>query len=120
MTDLEAALQRIRKAAFALGAGGSMGAFAWRGWTWGAGFALGALASWLNFSILKRMAFAIGRPKIRKRLVLFAGLRYLILGGGAYVILRFSRISTSALLCGLFVPVAAVIVEMIIQLAYGT
>lgn len=120
MIDLESALERIRKAAFALGAGGTIGAFAWRGWTWGAGFALGSLASWLNFSILKRVAYAIGRPRIQKRLVLFAALRYAVLGVGAYVILSFSRISTSALLCGLFVSVAAVIVEMIIQLAYGT
>lgn len=119
MIDLEVALERIRKAAFALGAGGTIGAFAWRGWTWAAGFALGSLASWLNFSILKRVAYAVGRPRIRKRLVLFAGLRYLILGGGAYVIVRFSKISMLAVLCGLFISVAAVILEMIIQLAYG-
>lgn len=120
MIDLERSLERIRKAAFALGAGGAIGAFAWRGWTWGAGFALGSLASWLNFSILKRVAYAVGRPRIRKRLVVFACLRYVVLGAGAYVILSFSRISVAALLCGLFVSVAAVIVEMIIQLAYGT
>jgi hypothetical protein len=119
MTDPDLALDRIRKATFALAAGGAIGAFAWRGWTWGAGFALGSAVSWLNYTILKQVAYAIGRPQTRKRLVVFMGLRYLIFGGGAYVILRFSKISMLAVLLGLFVSVAAVIVEIIIQLAYA-
>jgi hypothetical protein len=48
-----------------------------------------------------------------------AGLRYAILGLGAYVILRFSRISLSAALAGLFVSVAAVLTETIIQLCHA-
>jgi|SRR5579863_4384806 len=119
MTDPEQALERIRKATFALGAGGAIGMFAWRGWAWGAGFALGALVSWLNYTFLKRVAYAIGTSRTRKRLAILAGLRYLILGGGAYVILRFTKISMPAVLLGLFVSVAAVIVEIIIQLAYA-
>ena len=120
MTGPEPALARIGKAMFALAAGGTLGAFAWRGWTWGAGFALGSTVSWLNYSFLKQVAYAIGKPQTRKRLVVFMGLRYLIFGGGAYVILRFSKISMPAVLCGLFVSVAAVIVEIVIQLAYAT
>lgn len=119
MTDPDLALDRIRKATFALAVGGAIGAFAWRGWPWGAGFALGSAVSWLNYSILKQVAYAIGQPQTRKRLVVFMGLRYLIFGGGAYVILRFSKISMPAVLLGLFVSVAAVIVEIIIQLAYA-
>ena len=119
MTEPELALERIRKAMFALGAGGTIGALAWQGWAWGIGFALGAAFSWFNYNFLKDVAYAIGRPKTRRRLVVFAGLRYLILGGGAYVIVRFSKISMLAVLCGLFVSVAAVILEIIIQLAYA-
>jgi ATP synthase I chain len=119
MTDPDLALDRIRKATFALAAGGAIGAFAWRGWTWGAGFILGSAVSWLNYTILKQVAYATGQPQTRKRLVVFMGLRYLIFGGGAYVILRFSKISMPAVLLGLFVSVAAVIVEIIIQLAYA-
>ena len=119
MTNPEFALRRIAKASFALGVGGTIGVWAWRGWTWGAGFALGSLVSWVNYSFLKQVAYAVGKPQTRKRLLAFAGLRYLILGGGAYVRLRFSNISMPAVLCGLFVSVAAVIVEIIIQLAYA-
>jgi len=119
MMDPDAALERIRKATIALAAGGTIGAFAWRGWIWGLGFAIGSAVSWLNYSFLKQVAYAIGRPQTQKRLVVFAGLRYLLFGGGAYVILRFSKISMTAVLLGLFVSVAAVIVEIIIQLAYA-
>ena len=80
---------------------------------------LGSLVSWLNYSFLKQVAYSIGRPQTRKRLLVFMVLRYLIFGGGAYVILRFSKISMPAVLCGLFVSVAAVIVEIVIQLAYS-
>lgn len=119
MTDPELALERIHKATFALAAGGTIGALAWRGWTWGAGFALGSALSWLNYRWLKQVAYAIGTPTPPRRIIVLFGLRYALLGGGAYVILRFSNISTTAVLLGLFVSVAAVIVEIIIQLAYA-
>lgn len=104
----------------ALAAAGSAAAFLWRGWTWGAGFALGAAVSWLNYRWLKQVADALGgnrRP--RTGLAVLAGLRFLLLSGGAYVILRFSKISVRAGLLGLFVSAAAVIVEMLYQLAYA-
>jgi|SRR5579872_7375877 len=119
MTDPEFAIERIRKATFAIAAGGVIGGLAWRGWTWGAGFAIGSAFSWLNYAFLKQLAYSIGQPKTRKRIMVFAALRYFIFGGGAYVILRFTKISMPALLLGLFVSVAAVIVEIIIQLVYA-
>ena len=117
--DHQLALARIQKATFALGAGGTVLALAWGGWMWGAGFALGAVISWLNYRWLKQAAYALGTPNPPKRVAVLWGLRYLLLGGGAYVILRFSKISITAVLLGLFVSVAAVIVEIIIQLAYA-
>ena len=48
-----------------------------------------------------------------------SGLRYLLLGGGAYVILKYTAISLPAALAGLFIPAAAVIVEILIQLVYA-
>jgi hypothetical protein len=114
------ALERISKAMFALAAGGALVALIWRGWTWGAGFAVGAIASWLNFRWIKQVVDALGgkRPT-RKRVAVLAGLRYLLLGGGAYVIFRVSSISVPATLVGLFVAVAAVIVEILFQLVYA-
>jgi small-conductance mechanosensitive channel len=114
------ALDRIAKLMFALGAGGSLAAWVWRGWTWGAGFALGSAASWLNYRWLKNVVDTLaGRRPKSKRVVILAGLRYLLLGGGAYVILRFSKISIAAALSGLFISAAAVIIEILIELLYA-
>jgi hypothetical protein len=118
MTELEvsAALTRIRRLIAAFGLGGTAAAFAWRGWPAGAGFALGAVISWLNFRWLHQIVDALGGQGIRKRLAVIAGLRYLLLGAVTYVILRFSGISRPAALSGLFVTVAAAIVEIVYEL----
>ncbi len=114
------AVERISKLMFALGAGGTLTVWAWRGWTWGAGFALGAAASWLNYRWLKNVVDTLtGRRPKSRRVLVFAGLRYLLLGGGAYVILRYSKISVAATLAGLFVSAAAVITEILIELLYA-
>ena len=117
----ERAVNRIWKAMFAIGAGGALAAWAWRGWEWGAGFLLGAVASTLNFRWMKQIVDALGieRPT-RQRVAVLAGLRYLLLGAGAYVILNYSSISIAAALVGLFVSVAAVIVEIVIELIYAS
>lgn len=111
---------RIAKAMFALAAGGLIASFAWRGWTWGAGFALGAALSWLNFRWLNQIVETLGQSRpTRKRMAVLAGLRYALLGGGAYVILRYSSVSLTAALLGLFIAVAAVIVEIFFELVYA-
>jgi hypothetical protein len=116
----ERALARIGKTAFAIAAGGLIGLTAWKGWAWGAGFAIGALASWLNFRLLKRIVDALGRSQpVRKSLVAGAAFRYALLGSGGYVILHFSSINLTATLIGLFVAVAAVIVEICFELVYA-
>ena len=87
------------------------------------GFLLGALISYLNFRWLKRTVDALGdlsggKPP-RARVAVFLGLRYLLLGLGAYAILRFSEISLTAALVGLFVPTLAVILEILFELIYA-
>jgi hypothetical protein len=123
MTDdrfFERALGRIAKASFAIAAGGLIAAAAWGGPSWGAGFALGAAVSWLNFRWLKQVVEALGQSRpTRKRVAILAGLRYALLGGGAYVILRFTSVSVTAALLGLFVSVAAVVVEICFELVYA-
>jgi hypothetical protein len=116
----ERALERIAKASFVIAMAGLVAAAVLRGWTWAAGFALGAAVSWLNFRWLKQVVSALGdmRPT-RKRVAILAGLRYALLGGGAYVILRYSSVSVTATMLGLFVSVAAVIVEICFELVYA-
>jgi len=96
-----------------------------RGWRSGLGFALGAAASWLNFRWLKKLVDSLGEaaagkpPKSRTAVML--GLRYLLLAAAGYAILKYSEISLTAALVGLFVSAAAAILEIIYQLViYGS
>jgi hypothetical protein len=119
----ERVTSRIFRVTLALAAAGTVAALAWRGWRVGAGFALGSAISWINFRWLKHAVDALGGKPAqrapRSRLAVLAGFRYLLLGGAAYVILRFSSISLGAMLAGLFVSVTAVIVEIFFEVAYG-
>ena len=117
---MERALERIWKAMFAIGAGGAIVVWAWRGWEWGVGFLLGSAASALNFRWIKQMVEALGvESPTRQRVAVLAGLRYLILAAGGYAILNYSSISIAAALAGIFVSVAAVILEIVFELIYA-
>jgi hypothetical protein len=116
---LARAVQRIWRVSFALGAAGTAGLLLWRGWTWGLGFALGAAISALNFHWLKRVSVTIGSTQAKPRVAVVLGLRYVILGTVAYVILKYSAISLYAMFWGLFVAVAAVVIEILFELVYA-
>jgi len=116
---LDRAVARITKVIFALAAAGVIAALLWRGLAWGTGFALGSLVSWLNFRWLKQLVYTLGSERARPRRAVKLGFRYLLLGSGAYVILKYSSVSQSAALAGLFVSVAAVIVEILFELVYA-
>ncbi len=118
-TLFQAALRRITRGTIALAAGGCLFCLFWRGWRWALAYLLGAAASYLNFRWLKRVVDALGgalsaRPS--PKFAILIGLRYLLLGGGGYVIVNFTTLNLKAALTGLFVPVAAVIVEIIFEL----
>ena len=116
----ERVTSRIFVAMLAIGGAGSVAALAWRGWKVGAGFALGAALSWINFRWLKHAVDSLSRKRARPRLAVLAGFRYLFLGAAAYAILRYSSISLRATLVGLFVSVTAVIVEIFFEVVHGT
>ena len=116
---MDRAVVRIWKLIWTIGAGGAVVLVAWRGWWWGAGWLIGTAVSALNFRWLKQLVDGIGGQAAKPRKAVFLGMRYLLLGGGAYVILRFSAISLPAALSGLFVSVAAVIIEILFELVYA-
>lgn len=97
---------------------GAMGALAWRGWIVSASFLVGALASWFNFRWLKGFVAGLGPDGKASVSAVFFVFRYLILAAGGYVILKYSKLSLPAALTGLFVPLAAVIIEALILLRY--
>jgi|ERR1039458_2748129 hypothetical protein len=113
------AVARIGKLMWAMAAGGALGLGAWRGWTWSAGWLLGSAISALNFRWLRQLTEGIGSPTAKPRKAVFLGLRWILMGGGLYVILEYSVISLRAALAGLFVSVAAVIFEILFELMYA-
>src|ERR1039457_3246519 len=84
---------RIFRVMLAIAGVGTMAALAWRDWSVGAGFALGSALSWINFRWLKHAVGSLSGKRARPRLAVLAGFRYLLLGGAAYAILRYSSIS---------------------------
>jgi len=117
------ALARIQFLILFLSGAGVIAAAIYSGWRLAAGYVVGAAASYLNFRWLKQItnalgAAATGKPPSTRVGVIF-GLRYLLLGLGAYAILNFTTLSLAAALAGLFVPVAAVVLEILYELVYA-
>lgn len=119
------ALARIQGLTLAFGLTGAAAGGAVFGWRWGAAFMLGSLASWANFHWLKRFVMALSEASAtpgkspRKRVAVIFGLRYLLLAAGAYAIVNYSEFSLAAALAGLFVVVAAVVIEIVFELIYA-
>jgi hypothetical protein len=118
----ETALRRIMRGMAVLAAAGCLAFLILRGWRWAVAYLLGAAASYLNFHWLKKVVDGLGgtltaRPS--PKFAILIGLRYLLLGAGAYVIVNFTSLSLPAALIGLFVPAAAVMQEIIFELIYG-
>lgn len=95
-----------------------LGAWLWFGWRTVLGLACGCAVAYLNFQWLKRAVEALadrivsaGKPQSGKGTVARFLLRYVLMGVGAYVILRVSPASLYGLLAGLFLPVAAIACE---------
>jgi hypothetical protein len=92
------------------------------GWTWAAGFFLGAAAGYLNYWNLAAIVRALGTPRSSGRMGAFAWLlfRLILLVAGAFVIIKLTQINVYAACAGLFVPVAAVILEAIFEITYAS
>jgi len=119
--NFDRAIGRMRVAMLWLAGTGALTAWIWRGWPWALGFAAGAAASLLNFRWLHHLVASLGegRRAPRKRLVFFLAGRYLLLGLCGYVIVKVFGLSLAAALIGLFVAVAAVILEIVYELIYA-
>ena len=97
---------------------GTLAAAFWLGWRGGFGFAIGSAIAVFNYHLWKRVAYAIGRPGARPKSAsaVFLGARYLLLGIALFAIIKYLGVSPLALLAGLLVPAAAVLVEIVYEL----
>ncbi len=117
--DYDRAAWRIGRIMAMIAAAGTVIGFALRGWNWAAGFFLGSLISALNYRWLRGLVEALGgaaRPRRRGAVI---AVRYMLLGAGAYAIVRFSSISPPSVIAGVFVLTAAVFVEAIFEIVYA-
>jgi hypothetical protein len=119
---------RMQRIALALAATGVGGAGYLLGPAGAIGFLLGAALSLWNLRFWTRVTNAIGSladppaaadeviQKKARRSATWLGLRYLIAGAAIYVIVTVWQVSLTAVLAGLFVAAAAVLVESVFQL----
>lgn len=129
MSWVDQAFRRIYIGMAVIGAAGTVVFVFWKGWQWGLGFAFGAALSALNFHWLKgavdvlAVKFAGPSPDTRHPRPAAAAarfvLRYALLALAGYAIFATSLVSLNGFLAGLLVFVAAVMVEMIVQLGKG-
>ena len=92
-------------------------------WPVAAGFAAGAIVSYVNHRWLERAVAAVGdritTGQSRERgggIILRSGLRYVFVAAGAYVIFRFSQAGLYGFLGGVCLPIAAVACEVAVEL----
>jgi hypothetical protein len=87
-----------------------------------AGFALGAGLAMVNYYWLHQAIdtlFSLDHPKLQKLVVLKFLMRYPLVFAGLYVFYHTGWLPFAAILAGLFVPVAAVLMEAVVQIRAG-
>jgi hypothetical protein len=117
------ALDRIRNSMIGLAIMLSAGAW-WKFGRFAAlGFLLGCIIAYLNFHWLKSGVSGLadrvtrtGKPQSGKGIITRFLLRYVLLGGAAYVILTSFPGSLRGLFAGLFLPVGAIACEAVYEL----
>ncbi len=84
----------------------------------GLGFALGSAFSALNFRLWHGTVRRVGGPK--SPLTAMVGMRYIVFVLLGYAILKYFEANVLAALAGCFVAVTAVVLEVLLELIYGT
>ena len=115
--DFERASRRIARFLACVAVAGTALAGAAGGWKWAVGFLAGSAAAWFNFRWLKRLVGALGGERTPSSFRL--ALRYFLLGGCGYVILRFSPIPMASVIAGMLALIAANFIELLFELVYA-
>lgn len=107
---------------FAAGITGALAALVYGHARMSVGFALGASLAILNYFWLHeaiRVLFSTESPRVPKRVVAKFLLRYPLAFAGVYFFYRTGWLPITAILAGLFVPVAGVLLESVVQIREG-
>jgi len=113
-------LNRMTLIGAVLGAAGALALLALRGPKWGAGFLVGAAFSLLGLEWWKAIGRGLGSSEKRSILgsatLLF--LRLPVVMGAVYVIVRISGIASGAVVAGLLVSTAGIVLEVLYEAAF--
>lgn len=112
-------VRRIKWLIIILGIAGAISIALWKGWREGAGFLIGATASLFSFWRWERVVDSVG-VATKQRSAWLLALRFVLLIAAGYVIIELTGVSAGAAVIGLLVPGAAVTIEIIYELTYGT
>ena len=109
---------RITRAILVLGVLGTGVSLIRQGWRFALGFVLGACMSYLSFWRWRQVVESLGgEPKSRNVAVMV--LRFVLLAGAAYGIIKYLEVNPVAVFLGLLVSAAAVIVSIFFELIYA-
>jgi hypothetical protein len=124
--NIDQAIARVPKWIIALGLSGTGVAGYLGGVPYAGSFLAGAAAALLNFWLIERFVNRLGAAAIAGESKTGGAtsfrmfIRFLFIGLGAFVILRFTGITIVAALCGFLVCPAAVVLEIVYELLiYG-
>jgi len=115
------ALARIWWLTIGFGAAGSIAVAIRYGLRTAFGFAVGAAISVFNLETFRGLAGSLG-GEVNKRAITYGILfviRYGLIGGAVYVIVKYLEVSLMAVFAGLFVSAAAVLAEILYELGFS-
>ena len=107
---------RIGRAMLVIAVLGSLVAAQRQGWRYGLGFLFGAGLSYLSLWRWQRVVEAIGEGEVRKPAAASMLVRFALLAVAAYGIIKYLEVNPVAVLMGLLVSAAAVIVALFFEL----
>ena len=113
----EQVIRRITWIILVLGLAGSIALAALKGIKFGFGFLIGSSVSYLSFWRWQQVVNALSPGK--KRPAWFFILRILVFMALVWVIIKFLELDLAAVVSGLLVSAAAVIIEIIYELVYA-
>jgi hypothetical protein len=122
MMDLARAEARLPRWMLGLGAAATLASVVVEGPRFAAGMALGAALALLNYRWLHQAVVTLasaGEARVPRLMVVKFALRYPLAIAGFYLFYKTGWLPMMAIAAGLFVPVAGVLAEAIVQLASG-
>ena len=113
-------LARIRRIIVVLGIGGTVYVSIAYGWQTGLGFLVASIASYWSVWRWHRVVESLGPDSVRERIPVSRFiLQFRLLAIVGYVIVKYLQVNRLVAVSGLLVGAAAVILEILYELAYG-